>query len=226
MERRFILACSKPWGNLALQHLSETVPSEWRLVKSNEDLERETRLNVEDIFFLHWNWKIPPEIYSNFRCIGFHMTDLPFGRGGSPLQNLIVRGFSTTKLTAFRIFEEMDAGPILLKRELDLFGRAEEIYKRSTLLACEMIKEILEGNAKEYDQMGEPVFFKRRLPSESEITTFDTIMDLYNHMRMLDAPTYPNAFLRFGRFKFEFSNVIRTENSIEASVRITHEMLD
>lgn len=226
MERRFILACSKPWGDIALRHLAKTAPGEWRLVESNEGLERETRFDLESIFFLHWNWKIPPEIYSTFRCIGFHMTDLPFGRGGSPLQNLIVRGFNTTKLTAFRIFEEMDAGPILIKRELDLLGRAEEIYIRSALLACEMIKEIIEGNVKEYDQTGVPVFFKRRRPSESEISTFDTMIDLYNHMRMLDAPTYPNAFLRIGRFKFEFSNVVRTENSIEASVHISDDVLD
>ena len=31
------------------------------------------------------------EIHENYKCIIFHMTDLPFGRGGSPLQNLISR---------------------------------------------------------------------------------------------------------------------------------------
>ena len=29
------------------------------------------------------------KIFENFNCIIFHMTDLPYGRGGSPLQNLI-----------------------------------------------------------------------------------------------------------------------------------------
>lgn len=226
MKRRFILACSKPWGNLALRHLTKTVPGEWVLVMSSEGLEREASFGVDIIFFIHWNWKIQPEIYSAFKCISFHMTDLPFGRGGSPLQNLIIRGFNTTKLTAFRISEKMDAGPIVLKRELNLAGRAEEIYERFTVLACEMIKEILEGNTKECDQVGEPVFFKRRRPSESEITTFENIIDLYNHMRMLDAPSYPNAFLLIGRFKFEFSNVILTKSSIEASVHISDTVLD
>ncbi len=26
-----------------------------------------------------------------FECVCFHMTDVPYGRGGSPLQNLIIR---------------------------------------------------------------------------------------------------------------------------------------
>ena len=57
------------------------------------------------------------------------MTDLPFGRGGSPLQNLITRGISKTKISALRCNEEIDAGPIYLKRPLSLHGSAEEIYQ-------------------------------------------------------------------------------------------------
>ncbi len=34
---------------------------------------------------------MPREIFENWACVVFHMTDLPYGRGGSPLQNLIVR---------------------------------------------------------------------------------------------------------------------------------------
>ena len=154
------------------------------------------------------------------------MTDLPFGRGGSPLQNLIIRGFTKTKLTAFRISEEMDAGPIIIKKDLELSGRAEEIYTRSALLACEMIKEILEKGFSDKNQIGDPVYFERRKPSDSEITNFDTITELYNHLRMLDAPTYPNAFFRLGRFKFEFSQVIQNNESIQALVHISEEMLD
>ena len=45
------------------------------------------------LFFVHWSSLIPEEIFNKYVCIIFHMTDLPFGRGGSPLQNLIVRGF-------------------------------------------------------------------------------------------------------------------------------------
>lgn len=76
-----------------------------------------TRLNasgVSTLFFPHWSYKIPAPIYEAFECIIFHMTDLPYGRGGSPLQNLIVRGHQDTVITALRCVEAFDAGPVYL----------------------------------------------------------------------------------------------------------------
>jgi methionyl-tRNA formyltransferase len=64
------------------------------------------------VFFAHWSWKIPRAVYEAHECVIFHMTDVPFGRGGSPLQNLISRGIYETKLSALRCVEEMDAGPV------------------------------------------------------------------------------------------------------------------
>jgi len=95
------------------------------------------------VFVAHWSWKIPAEIFDNFECIIFHMTDVPFGRGGSPLQNLIVRGIRDTKLTALRCVAEMDAGAVYMKRPLSLEGTAEEILRRASVLTGEMIKAIL-----------------------------------------------------------------------------------
>ena len=46
------------------------------------------------------------------------MTDLPYGRGGSPLQNLIVRGHKHTMISAIKCVKELDAGPIYLKKPL------------------------------------------------------------------------------------------------------------
>ena len=51
---------------------------------------------------------IPTEIFTSFECIVFHMTDLPYGRGGSPLQNLIVRGHKKTKVSALKVVKEVD----------------------------------------------------------------------------------------------------------------------
>ena len=55
------------------------------------------------------------------------MTDLPYGRGGSPLQNLIVRGWKETKVLALKVVEELDAGPIYYKKRLAYMGR-QKIY--------------------------------------------------------------------------------------------------
>ena len=57
------------------------------------------------------------------------MTDLPYGRGGSPLQNLIMMGKRNTKLTAFKCVKKLDSGPIYLKKKLSLDGNLEEIFQ-------------------------------------------------------------------------------------------------
>ncbi len=83
------------------------------------------------------------EILKEIECVCFHMTDVPYGRGGSPLQNLIVRGHRETRLTALRMTSELDAGPVYLKRNLSLEGGAEEIYLRASALSAEMIQQIV-----------------------------------------------------------------------------------
>ena len=89
-------------------------PGVWRFVSGRQELTADlvNRLSPRYVFFLHWSWKVPTDIVENYECVCFHMTDVPFGRGGTPLQNLILLGHRRTKLTAFRMVEALDAGPV------------------------------------------------------------------------------------------------------------------
>ena len=156
------------------------------------------------LFFVHWSWKIPDEVLKKYICIGFHMTDLPYGRGGSPLQNLIMRGHKKTKISAFRITDEMDAGDIYLKRTLSLKGTAEEIYKRAYEIIYGMIPLVLKRNPR--PQKGKVTYFKRRTPRESRIKRG---MNIYDFIRMLNADGYPKAFIESAGFRFEFTDYKR-----------------
>lgn len=173
------------------------------------------------VFFPHWSYIIPPEIYENYNCIVFHMTDLPYGRGGSPLQNLIVRGHKTTKVSAIKVIKDLDAGPIYMKSNLTLEGNATEIYKRATdIIFDEMIPYILENNVEPVVQVGNPVVFKRRKPSDSEMHASFDLEKIYDYIRMLDADGYPHAFIRFGDKRLEFSNVEKEPGKLVAQVII------
>jgi methionyl-tRNA formyltransferase len=163
------------------------------------------RLDPSRIFFLHWSWKIPAAIHSRWECIVFHMTDVPFGRGGSPLQNLIARGLETTKLTALRCVEEMDAGDVYLKEDLSLAGTAEEIFARAAALMPSMIRRIVTEGIQPVPQRGEVVIFKRRTPEQSELPRQVSVQGVHDHIRMLDAEGYPRAFVRHGNARIEFS---------------------
>ena len=164
-------------------------------VSNDNELKKVKDIKPEIIFFIHWRKILEKKFVKHNICINFHMTNLPYGRGGSPLQNLILLGKKFTTLTAFRINEKIDAGDYVYKKKLSLKGSAEEIYKRLSLKAFEMIKKILIKKFKYKKQIGKVVKFKRRIPKQSEIKSCKNLEELYDFIRMLDAPGYPKAFL-------------------------------
>ena len=173
------------------------------------------------VFFLHWSYLIPEEVFSQFECIVFHMTDLPYGRGGSPLQNLIVQGHKSTKLSAIKVEDGIDTGDVYLKKDLDLSGTASEIFQRAGVLMKEMIVEIIEQNILPKKQEGEVVLFKRRKPEEGNIAHLQSAESVYDYIRMLDAVGYPHAFLETENFRIEFANAnLESKDIINAHVRI------
>lgn len=146
---------------------------------------------------------------------------MPFGRGGSPIQNLIARGIYETRITALRCVEEMDAGPIYLKKPLYLYGAAEEIFLRASIIIENMIVELLENAPEPKPQEGKAVVFKRRKPAESNLAAAHTLEQVFDHIRMLDAEGYPNAFLQYGPFILEFTRASMKTGRIVADVQIS-----
>lgn len=204
--------------------LEEIFPdSKFHLITKKEDLtfEKLKILNPDKVFFPHWSYIIPREIFGQFECVIFHMTDLPYGRGGSPLQNLIVAGHIHTQISALKCEEEVDAGPVYLKKPLSLEGSAREIFSRTSQIVLEMIKEIISLDPKPVPQIGEVVNFQRRTPAQSLIPENGSLNEFYDYIRMLDAEGYPHAFLNYGNFRIEFTDSKLSDGAIEASVRIT-----
>lgn len=223
--KKYIVAGCKPWSREVYDSKISHYPGEWFFIAEKEELNTRKleEIKPEYIFFLHWSWIVPQEITDNFRCVCFHMTDLPYGRGGSPLQNLIARGHKSTRLSAIKMLPELDAGPIYMKRELSLEGSAENIYLRANILASEMIGEITGQNIIPLEQTGEPVIFERRKPEESRIPqNIDNMEKLYDFIRMLDAPSYPKAFMETDKFRIEFEKAeMIGEKELEAKIRIS-----
>ena len=158
----------------------------------------------------------------NWKTVIFHMTDLPFGRGGSPLQNLISRGYKSTILSAIACASDIDGGDIYLKSELDLYGTAEEIFLRADRLIESMIIKIIKDKPVAKPQEGNPTFFIRRQLSDSDLAkcSYGDLKACYETIRMLDAEGYPHAFLESHGLKFEFSRVSERSDGLYADVRI------
>lgn len=219
-NKSYLVIGSKPWSKEIFDKFISNYPGKWSFINSPKELKLEKlkSLNPRYIFFLHWSWKVPKDIIDNYECICFHMTDVPYGRGGSPLQNLILRGHRKTKLTALRMTDEFDAGPFYLKKDLSLDGNAQDIYIRASNLAADMIKYIIKINPKSLPQRGKVVIFKRRKPEDSQIPTDLAISNLHDFVRMLDADGYPKAFLNYDGFHFEFNDSKLFKDHLTAKV--------
>ena len=217
----YIVASSKPWHKKKFDKISRKESGQWLYVSTKEELESSLEcISPKYIFFFHWNWMVPLEIHQNFECVCFHMTNVPYGRGGSPLQNLIIDGQTETKVTGLRMVEEMDAGPVYAKRSMSLDGRAEEIYLRSGKLCWEMARWIIANEPTPILQAGEITQFFRRKPEQSRLPLQSELSGIYDFIRMMDAPTYPHAFVEHGKFRLEFSHASLEEDEIQARVVI------
>ena len=223
MDDRYVLVGVHGWSRGALDALRGTMPGTWTLVDGPEGLTLEhlRSLAPRYVFFVHWSWRVPPEVLREFECVCFHMTDVPYGRGGSPLQNLIVRGHRSTKLTALRMCEAFDAGPVYLKEDLSLEGLAEEIYLRAATTAARMIETIVRTRLVPVEQEGDVVAFRRRQPAESAITGPTDLLAMFDFIRMLDADGYPRAFFVRDGLRYEFRRPALRAGRIEADVTIT-----
>lgn len=218
----YLVATTKPWNVKAFHNHAPALPGEWSLVTAPEELTATLldRLRPRYVFFPHWSWKVGPEILERAECVCFHAADVPYGRGGSPIQNLIVRGHTETKLTALRMVQALDAGPIYLKRALSLDGRGQDIFERMGELVWQMITEIVHTEPVPQSQQGEPLVFPRRKPEQSCLPKTGSLDQLFDHIRMLDAETYPTAFLDHGCFRLEFTYPIQQDDLISAKVTI------
>ena len=180
-------------------------------------------INPKIIFFIHWSKLIRYSFYKKYLCIQFHASNLPKGRGGSPIQNQILLNTKRTKLSAFKVSKKLDSGPICLQNKLELNGTAQEIFIRIEKISILMIKKIVKiKEIKFYEQKGVPTFFKRRIPKQSQINLkkITSMNQLYDFMRMLDAPGYPSSFIRLNKFKFTFNDIRSYKNKISANIEI------
>ena len=224
-SQRLLLLSSRPWNIGIAQRLQDQLAPPVHTISSQAALNPEAveKLDPEWIFVPHWSHLIPESIWGHWPTVIFHMTDLPYGRGGSPLQNLIQRGHSSTLLTALRCGAELDAGDIYIKEPLSLHGTAEEIFLRADALIEQMIQRIFSESPQPKPQQGEAVLFSRRKPAQSNLAncTAGDLDACYNQIRMLDAEGYPHAFIEFNGMRLEFRRVSCRSDGLHADVRIS-----
>jgi methionyl-tRNA formyltransferase len=131
-----------------------------------------------------------------------HASDLPNGKGWSPMTWQILDGKNVIPLTLFEAVEQMDAGNFYLKDEITLHGSEliDELRDKLGKKIAEMC--LLFVGCAEYmkgkEQEGKSTFYRRRTPADSELDINRTINEQFNLLRVADNDRYPAFFIKNG----------------------------
>lgn len=196
------------------------------LIRDNSKLTYEflKEINPDMVMFPHWSSKVDSLIVKEFKCICFHSSPLPYGRGGSPIQNMIIRGHSETELCSLLMVENFDEGPVYLRTKVSLEGSLDEILRRIYKEIAKQMIELINNDLVPTEQDGEVVNFKRI--TDNQINLTESIKEIYNKIRMLDSDVYPSAFIQLDNIKIEFSKSKLIDNKIHATALIKHLIKD
>lgn len=147
-----------PWGHEAVSRVFRA-GDEWAIYSSPR---LPWVMPARYVFFLNYSRIVPPDVVAAYECVNFHCTKLPDGRGGHPIENLILRGETETVITAHRMTADVDAGPVYCTRgPMSLSGTKAEIHQRLIAPVAEMMRWIIEHEPDPVPQEGEPTYFSR-----------------------------------------------------------------
>ncbi len=222
---KFAIACKSDhfWHQMKIQS-PELINEASGIYKCQDDLRSLLESNVDIVFFPHWSWVVPDEIIDRFTCICFHSTPLPYGRGGSPIQNMVLNGHRDTQVVALKMTNQLDAGPIYLRQDVSLIGGGEEVFRRIYQTTISMMKSLLTFLPSPTEQEGEVTIFTRRQSDDSKLDMDDSIDNIFDKIRILDVDNYPPAYIEIGDYKLTFTHPsMRLSGEIDAHVNI-HKM--
>jgi len=191
----------RQWSLNIYREISKNSNHKFIIFKNKKDLIQKNinKINPDIILFYGWSWFVPNKIINKYKCLMLHPSKLPKFRGGSPIQNQIIRGYKITYVTIFRMNQHLDSGNILLSEKISLEGEMKDILKRIEQSGIKLTFKILNKKIKEKPQDHSKATYYNRLVNNSEITmkelkNSDSIY-LYDKIRMLGDP-YPNAYIK------------------------------
>ena len=191
----------RDWSLKIYKKLQNNTEHQFLMQLSKQDFS-ETKIekfHPDFILFYGWSDIVPSSLIGKFKCLMLHPSSLPKYRGGSPIQNQIIRGEEHSAVSIFLMDDGIDTGPIAKQAYLSLAGSIEEIFERIEISGYKLTKEILTTGANFVKQNHEQAtYFERRKPHESEVTMEElqskSAEYLKNKIRMLQGP-YPKPYI-------------------------------
>ena len=169
-------------------------------------LERHDEVEAGDVLILLSCEQIFKNLELNKHNLVVHESDLPNGKGWSPLTWQIIEGASSITVTLFEASFKVDDGPIYEQEIIEfngteLVGELRSLQAKATMkLLHRFISKFPDINGK--PQTGESTFYRRRTKEDSKLSTDKSLAEHFNILRISDNQRYPAWFEMDGK-KFE-----------------------
>ncbi len=157
-----------------------------------------------DIVFVLGYTKIlkPTFLASNKLTLVIHESDLPRGKGFSPVQWQILEGRNEISICLIQATQDLDAGDILEKGSIQLGGHElfDDIRRKQAAATLELMERFLRRypQISATPQTGAETVFRRRCRQDDRLDIHRSIDDQFNALRIVDNEKYPAYFERNG----------------------------
>jgi UDP-2,4-diacetamido-2,4,6-trideoxy-beta-L-altropyranose hydrolase len=157
-------------------------------------------------FFLSYSRVVPPAVLRrNAQNLVVHESDLPRGRGWSPLAWQVLAGENKIPITLLEAVENVDSGPIYFQDTLTLSGAelVDELRIIQAGATVRLCREFVAGYpfvlADARPQSGDGTFYRRRRPADSKLDPDLSLREQFQLLRIADFERYPAFFEMAGR---------------------------
>ena len=127
-----------------------------------------------------------------------HESDLPSGRGFSPLQWQILQGKNRIKVCLLKVANGVDTGDIIEHTEIFLDGTElhADLREKQARATIELIGRFLAKfpEYQTYQQVGCPTYYRKREIADSELDVDKTIREQFNLLRICNNKDWPAFF--------------------------------
>ena len=134
-----------------------------------------------------------------------HESDLPRGRGFSPVQWQILEGRNEITVCLLEVSAAADAGHIYARMNLKFNGSElyQEIRKKQAEVTYELVLNFLSDYPKvtKTAQVGRPTYYRRRRAIDSQLDIDATLKSQFNLLRICHNESWP-AFFELGGVRY------------------------
>jgi methionyl-tRNA formyltransferase len=152
-----------------------------------------------DILFMLSCEKFFKRLDLNKKNIVVHESDLPEGKGWSPVTWQILEGKKKIPVTLFEAVKEIDAGEIYLQDYIFLQGGEllPEIKDLQGNITNKLVLNFLKlyPNIQGKPQQGNGSFYEKRTAKNSQLNIEKSIKDQFDLLRVCDNERYPSFFI-------------------------------